>query len=250
MLQFQLDRGVRLGELQPSGLHQGEGGRQGGVAGQRDLLGRGEVAHGEIGNARAPDKGRLRQVHLAGDGQHGRLVQVVGIQQHRAGVAAQGAVGEGIDLQEGVGRHRSLLSCSSDLSRHYEILACMARRMGPSTARGSSIGVERVCQLDLPGAGDALQIRDCSRPARFRPDRIATIYGSKLQPAQLASQRQAVLALKAPHGGSNLHQQIAKSLCLVVLQRRLGGRPGGGMDRGRPAPAGIAVSEPGANRPR
>jgi hypothetical protein len=65
-------------------------------------LGRREVARREIGRARAPHEGRLGQVHLKGDGQHRRLVQVVGLEDHRARVAAQWPRGEGIDLQEGI----------------------------------------------------------------------------------------------------------------------------------------------------
>ncbi len=75
------------------------------MPGQRDLAVRSEVARADVGAACALDESRLRQVHLPGDAQAQMVIEIVGVEDHRAGVTAERAIGERIHLHERIRAH-------------------------------------------------------------------------------------------------------------------------------------------------
>ncbi len=72
------------------------------MPGQRNFFGGREIARPEVGHLRSDDEGRFGQIHLARDGQPRLIVQIIGVEDHRARITGQPRGGEGVDLHEGI----------------------------------------------------------------------------------------------------------------------------------------------------
>jgi hypothetical protein len=106
---------ARRRQVEASRLEQGMGERDRGMAGQRYLAVRGEVAGPHVGATggaagRAQGEGGLGQVHLAGDRLHGGLVERIGVEHHGAGVAGEAMAGERIHLKTRQSPHRRTIA--------------------------------------------------------------------------------------------------------------------------------------------
>ena len=100
------DRRRAAREREPSGLDQRVQGRDGRVAGQRNLVGEREIARPDVGPPGRQHEAGLGQVHLARDGEQGGVVEVVGVEHDGAGVAREPGPREGVDLHERVAPRR------------------------------------------------------------------------------------------------------------------------------------------------
>ena len=102
-VQGERERSAGGRQRHPARVEQGRDGGNGGVPGQRNLLGGREEAHREFGAAGCGPihKGGFRLVELAGQALPHGGVQRIGIEHHGAGIPAQWLGSEGIDEQKG-----------------------------------------------------------------------------------------------------------------------------------------------------
>ena len=105
--QLEADRRRVPGRGQAPQLGRGEDGGDRRVSGHRDLLGRHEVAGADVGARRAQHERGLGEDHLPRDRLHRLLGEPVRVEDYGAGVAGEGPVGEGVDLEHGQRRHGS-----------------------------------------------------------------------------------------------------------------------------------------------